>query len=209
MSLYRRGKIWWYVFVVGGRKIQESSGHQNKAAVLRAEARRRTDLLDRRVGFAKPKLPPKFDEFTKQFLEWSKGQHRLKTQKLHAGNCGTLRRFFRGMWLDEITQGMVEDFKTARIREKRWGEQKGSTVSVVTVNRALSTLRLLFNYAERSGYQVTNPVKHVEFFRETGRERIISLEEEQAYMVAACQPLKDICPDHAGYGHAARGSLSD
>ena len=154
MSLYRRGKTWWYVFEFGGRKVQESSGHQNKSAALRAETRRRTDLLDRRLGFAKPKLAPKFEEFTKQFLEWLKQQHRPKTQELHAGNCGTLKRFFRGKWLDEITQGMVEDFKTARFREKRWGGQKGSTVSVVTVNRALSTLRLIYNYAERCGFQV-------------------------------------------------------
>jgi integrase len=192
MSLYRRGKTWWYVFEFGGRKIQESSGLQNKAAALRAEARRRTDLLDRRVGFAKPKLPPKFEEFTKQFLEWSRGQHRPKTHELHSGNCNTLGRFFRGKWLDEIIQGMVEDFKTARIRETRWGKQKGRTVSVVTVNRALSTLRLMYNYAERCGFQVSNPVKHVEFFREAGRERIISLPEEVAYLAAASQPLKDI-----------------
>jgi integrase len=192
MSVFKRGDIWWYVFVVDGRKIQESSGHRNKAAALRAEARRRADLLDRRLGYVKPKLPPKFDEFTKQFLDWSKGQHRPKTQQLHAGNCAALRRYFRGKWLDEITQGMVEDFKTARIREHRWGKQKGSTVSVVTVNRALSTLRLIFNYAERYGYHVTNPMKHVEFFREQGRERIISLEEECAYMATASQPLKDI-----------------
>jgi integrase len=65
-------------------------------------------------------------------------------------------------------------------------------VSVVTVNRALSTLRLIYNYAERCGFQVSNPVKHVEFFRETGKERIISLEEEMAYLAAASQPLKDI-----------------
>ena len=192
MSLYRRGKTWWYVFVVGGRKVQVSSGHQNKSAALRAEARRRTDLVDRRLGFAKPKLAPKFEEFTKQFLEWSKQQHRPKTQELHAGNCGTLKRFFRGKWLDEITRGMVEDFKTVRIREKRWGGQKGSTVSVVTLNRALSTLRLIYNYADRCGFQVSNPVRHVEFFRETGRERIISAAEEMAYLATASQPLKDI-----------------
>jgi len=87
---------------------------------------------------------------------------------------------------------MVEDFKTVRIREKRWGGQKGSTVSVVTVNRALSTLRLIYNYADRCGFQVSNPVRHVEFFRETGRERIISAAEEMAYLATASQPLKDI-----------------
>lgn len=192
MAVYKRGQTWWFVFEHGGRRIQESSGCRNKTAAMRAEAKRKTDLIERRAGFARPKLPPKFDEFTKHFLEWSKGQHRPKTHELHAGNCGTLRRFFRGTWLDEITQGMIEDFKSARIRECRWGERKGTTVSVVTVNRALSTLRLLFNYADRCGYQISNPVKHVEFFRETGRERIISLEEEREYMACASQPLKDI-----------------
>jgi site-specific recombinase XerD len=97
---------------------------------------------------------------------------------LHSGNCATLKRFFRGKWLDEITHGMVEDFKLARVQERRWGKEKGTAVSAVTVNRDLSTLRLLYNYAERCGLQVSNPVKHVEFFRETGRTRIISLEEE-------------------------------
>jgi site-specific recombinase XerD len=157
-----------------------------------AEAKRKVDLLDRRTGFTKLKVAPKFDEFAEQFLEWSKQQHRPKTQELHSGNCDTLKRFFRGKWMDEITHGMVEDFKLARIREKRWGEQKRIAVSAVTVNRALSTLRLMYNYAERCGFQVSNPVKHVEFFKETGRERIITLQEEVAYLAAASQPLKDI-----------------
>ena len=37
------------------------------------------------------------------------------------------------------------------------------------MNRALSTLRLVYNYAERCGYTVPNPVKHVTFFRKSGR----------------------------------------
>jgi hypothetical protein len=65
------------------------------------------------------KQAPKFGEFVKQFPEWSKQQHRSKTYELHSGNCKALKRFFRGMWLDEITQGMVEDFKQKRIQEKR------------------------------------------------------------------------------------------
>jgi integrase len=192
MAVFKRGKVYWYHFTFQGRRIQESSGFQNKTAAMRAEAKRKADLLDRRAGFTKQKLAPKFEEFAQQFLEWSKQQHKAKTHELHSGNCGTLKRFFRSSWLDEITQGMVEDFKLARIREKRWGKQKGIAVSGVTVNRALSTLRLMYNYAERCGFQVSNPVKHVEFFDETGRERIISLEEKVAYLSAASQPLKDV-----------------
>ena len=86
MALYRRGKTWWYVFEFGGRKIQESSGFRNKTAALRAEAKRRTDLQERRAGFTKLKQAPKFEKFIDQFLEWSGQQHKLKTHALHKWN---------------------------------------------------------------------------------------------------------------------------
>ena len=192
MCVYRRGKTYWYVFQFGGRKIQESSGFRNRTAAIRAEAKRRTDLMERRAGFTKPKPAPKFGDFVEQFLKWSEQQHRPETHELHSGNCKVLMRLFRGKWLDEINQGMVENFKLTRSQEKRWGDRDEIAVSGVTVNRALSTLRLIYNYAERCGFQVTNPVKHVTFFREVGRTRIISSEEEQAYWAAASPTLRDI-----------------
>jgi integrase len=39
---------------------------------------------------------------------------------------------------------------------------------------------------------VSNPVKHVTFYREAGSTRILSPEEERAYLAAASQPLRDI-----------------
>lgn len=53
-------------------------------------------------------------------------------------------------------------------------------------------LRLIYNYAERCGFMVSNPVRHITFFRESGRTRIISPEEERAYLAAASQPVRDI-----------------
>src|SRR5580704_3790632 len=149
MAVYRRGKIWWYGFKFQGRRLQESSGFTNKTAALRVEAKRRADLLDRRAGFIKAKLAPRFDEFVEQFLKWSAQLHRPKTYQLHDNNCKSLKRFFDGKWLDEITPVMVEDFKLARVQEKRWGEKDERTISGVTVNRALATMRLIFNNAER------------------------------------------------------------
>jgi integrase len=192
MAVYRRGKTWWYVFEFGSRRIQESSGFRNKTAALRAEAKRKIDLLERRAGFTKLKQPPKFEEFAEQFLKWSEQQHRPKTHELHSGNCKVLKRFFRGKWLDDITQRMVEDFKLTRVQEKRWGKRKENAISGVTVNRALSTLRLIYNNGESCGYQISNPVKRVIFFREFGRTRIISPEEERADLATTSQPLTDI-----------------
>jgi len=68
MAVYLRGRVWWFVFELGGRRIQESSGFRNKTAALRAEAKRKADLLERRAGFKKFKPAPKFEEFVGQFL---------------------------------------------------------------------------------------------------------------------------------------------
>src|ERR1700735_5505423 len=165
MAVIRRGKIYWYHFEFQGRRIQESSGFRNKTAALKVEAKRRTDLPERRAGFTRSKPSPRFEEFSKQFLEWSKQQHRPKTHDLHELNCKTLKRFFRGKYLDEITSAMVEDFKSARKQERiQWA--KNRSVTRATVNRPLTTLKLLFPQAERCGYAVRNPVVGVAMFRE-------------------------------------------
>lgn len=115
-------------------------------------------------------MAPKFHEFVDRFLAWSKQQHRPKPRDLDGTNCNTLLRFFRGSWLDEITQGKVEDFKFARIGEATRNAKDGSTVSNASVNRALTTLKLLFHYAQKSGYAVTNPAKASHIFRREAGE---------------------------------------
>ena len=193
MSVYKRGRRWSYNFEHQGRRVQASTGFTNKTAAKRAEAIRRSELLERRAGFTKKKLAPKFCEFVREFLAWSKQQHRPKTHELHETNCDALLRFFGRRWLDEVTTGMVEDFKVVRRGEARKNAKDGSTISPATVNRALTTLKLLYHHAEKCGYAVSNPTKGVAFLKEgSGRTRVVSFEEEIAYMSEASQPLKDI-----------------
>jgi len=193
MAVYKRGKIWWYSFEFQGRRIQESSGFTNKKRAIDAESIRRAKLLERRAGLSQTELAPKFEEHVEKFLGWSKQQHRPKTRELHGTNCDTLLRFFRGCWMDEITPGMVEDFKLVRAREERRNAKDGSVVSPATVNRALTTLKKLFHHAEKCGYGLSNPTRGVEYLNEgAGRTRVVSFEEEIAYFAKASQPLKDI-----------------
>jgi integrase len=180
-------------FQFEGRRIQESTGCTNKNAALRVEAVRRAELIQRRAGIVRKPLPPKFEEYVQEFLAWSKKQHRPKTYELHETNCETLKRYFSGKWLDEIRPGMVEEFKLARIGEARKNAKNGSTVAPATVNRALTTLKLLFNHAARCGLPVANPTEGVSFLEEKGeRMRVVSFEEELKYLKAASQPLRDI-----------------
>jgi integrase len=165
----------------------------NQDASDSIRGKKRSDLLDRRAGFKQAKLAGKFDEHVTEFLEWSKRQHRPKTRELHGTNCDTLLRFFSGNFLDEITTGMVEEFKLARSNEQRRNAKDGSIVAPATVNRALTTLKKLFNHAEKCGYGIANPTRNVEFLDEgPGRMRVVSFEEELKYLARASQPLKDI-----------------
>lgn len=87
---------------------------------------------------------------------------------------------------------MVEDFKAARKQEKvRWAKDR--SVAGATVNRALTTLKLLCHQADRSGYAVKNPVVGVSMFREAlDSMRVISFDEQAAYLAKTSQPLHDI-----------------
>jgi integrase len=192
MAVYRRGNVWWFHFEFEGRHLQESSRFTNKTAALRAEAKRKAELLERRAGFSRRELPPKFEDYVLLFLAWSKQQHRPATWALHKANCDALLRHFKGKWLDGITPGMVEDFKFARLRDVRRNAHDGSTISNATVNRALTTLKLLFHHAERCGLAVGSPTQGVALLEEAGRMRVITFEEELAYFQAASQPLRDI-----------------
>jgi hypothetical protein len=44
MSLFKRGKIWWYEFWFAGRRIQESAKTASKTVAKRAEQQRRREL---------------------------------------------------------------------------------------------------------------------------------------------------------------------
>ncbi len=88
---------------------------------------------------------------------------------------------------------MVEDFKLARMREVRRNTQEECIISPATVNRSLSTLKLIFNHAAGSRIPVENPTNEVLFLEEgSGRMRILKFEEELAYFQAAGKPLQDI-----------------
>src|SRR5438445_2325501 len=193
MSVYKRGSLWWYKFQFQGSSIRKPTKFTNRTAALRAEAKHKADLLDRRAGLSQKKIAPKFKEHLKEFLAWYKQHHRPKTTALHSTNCDTLLRFFKGHWLDEIDQAAVERYKSDRLKEDRRNADDGSKVTGATVNRSLTTLKLMFGRAEKCGFGVSNPVRGVAYLPEsTGRIRVVSFQEELAYLSKASQPLRDI-----------------
>ena len=95
-------------------------------------------------------------------------------------NLKALKRYFSGKYLYEITSLDIEKFKTARLKEG---------VTPATVNRALTSLKSLFNRAIEWGKATENPARKVRLFKETGR-RLRFLEKEEV------TKLLNACADH-------------
>lgn len=126
-----------------------------------------------------------FDQAAENFLAWSRAHHRAATTALHQNNLRALSRYFSSVPFAAVTRRAVEAFKLSRLQDRRRGfgwkspSQSRRTVSVVTVNRALTTLKLMYALAVR--------------FRERGWMRVISRREEARYFAAIrCENLRDV-----------------
>jgi integrase len=196
MSLFRRGRIWWYSFRANGARIRKSTGLPQKSAAAKVEALRRADILRDRSHVDSWQPSPKFSDFAMgDFRCWSESQHRdhFSTHERYMRSIKILLRFFGDRTLDAISSGDVEQFKIRRSGERRMHAVDGRRVSPAAVNRDLAVLRILFNLAVRSRKVKSNPVVGVKMLPENNLQmRVISQREESDYLSAASQPLRDV-----------------
>jgi integrase len=189
MAVSKRGRIYHYEFELGGRRYRGSTKRTNRQDALKVEATQRTRLLNSIQGIPNPTAVPTFAEFADQFLKWAETNLAEATVVLHRVNIDRLKQFFRGKLINEIDRKSVEEFKVWRAGQKR--KNAKSKVSGATVNRNLTTLKRIFNHADAMGLNVKNPVRHVPYFKETGRIRALTLEEVDKYLAAAKGDLRD------------------
>jgi integrase len=186
VSVYRRGRVYWFDFWFRGRRYRETTGLNNKTAALRVEAIRKAELAENRAGIVKPKFCPGFADFVKtEFLPWSEMQHmdHPATHRAYHSSTKVLTGFFGNVALDAISSGDVERFKVRRATE----------VTGATTNRTLTALRVVLKLAIRQGYLTRNPVSGVKALAEgSGSMRIVSFDEQEKYLAAASPKLRDI-----------------
>jgi integrase len=189
LAVSKGGRIYHYEFELGGRRYRGSTKRTNRQDALKVEATQRTRLLNSIQGIPNPTAVPTFAEFADQFLKWAKTNLAEATVVLHRVNIDRLKQFFRGKLINEIDRKSVKEFKVWRAGQRR--KNADGKVSGATVNRCLTSLKRIFNHADAMGLSVRNPVKHVPYFKETGRIRALTLEEVDKYLAAAKGDLRD------------------
>jgi integrase len=172
MSIFKRGRIYWYHFLHDGQHVQRSTKQGNPRVVRQIEAAFRTALAK---------------------SEWSEKQHEAHpgTFRRYVVSSAALLRHFGDQSLDRITPEDVERFKATRATAK--GQRTNRRIKPATVNRELACLKALFNHAIKSDLPVRNPVSRVGFLPEQNDQtRVLTFEEQARYLAVATPTLGDV-----------------
>jgi integrase len=189
MSIFKRGRVYWYHFVFGGQHIQQSSKQGNPRVARQMEAAHRTALAKGEAGFRERRVVPTLMEFIEQRFEpWAKANFEHNSPKTWVGWYRTNLRALVGFLpladskLDEITSEDATGFAAFR-------QSKGLQVS--SVNSSLRVLRRVLRLAVEWGTIPSAP--KIKLLRgERHRERVVTPREEALYLTAAPEPLGSI-----------------
>jgi len=185
MSIFKRGKTYWYHFLFNGEHIQKSTKQGNPRTARQIEAAHRTALAKGEVGIEERKPAPTFSAFTERFLAFVEADRKTKPQTVAFYRAKTNRLLeyapIASARLDRIDEGVIADYIVAR----------RATVGPATVNRELATLRRMLRLARK--WKAITAVPDVELMTgERNREFVLSRTEEETYLNACPQPLQDI-----------------
>jgi integrase len=187
MSIFKRGRVYWYHFVFNGQHVQESTKQGNPRVARQIEAAHRTSLAKGEVGIREKKPVPTLETFKDTFVEWVRlTKDNERTQAFYR-TCYEKLLDFKPLAranLDKIDEPLIEQFKRDMLNE----------VSRTTCNRYLSTLRKALRYAQRK-LKLLDKLPVIELYgKEEGAERecefVFTTEQYQAWLNAAREPMR-------------------
>jgi integrase len=201
MSIFKRGKVYWYHFLFNGEHVQRSTKQGNPRTARQIEAAFRTALAKGEVGITERRKVPTFKGAMGDFLAWSEQEHKAhpETHRRYRVSSVALLRHFRDVSIDKIAPEEVERFKTLRSVENktiRAGKKRKQTTKKLrpaTVNRELACLKAMFNHANKADLPLRNPVSRVNFLKEQNEQtRVLSYTEQERYLAVATPLLRNV-----------------
>ena len=179
-----------YRFMIGGQKVQESTGladtERNRKKAAEMETAHRQAILEGRLGVRR--LTPRFfSDAAPEFLahlaavrQAASTVHRIKTSMASAVT------FFGRELVSMIHTGLVEQYIAWRLNEHR--------VKPVTVKHDVDNLSLFFQWAVKNRYARENPTRAADkpSDKDAKREHVLSEAEERAYFSVVRGSLRDL-----------------
>lgn len=169
-----------------GKKLKRSVG--KKGIVTKTMARQVEQEFKHKVKVGQWDLmrnTPTFSDFISDFISYLKEvkQNRAWDQAQFCVN--DFAKFFGTKKLAELSSSDIEDYIRIKTKEGK---------KPATINKALSFIRHLFNYAKRCNkFYANNPVSISGLLSVNNQKsRVLSLEEEHLLLANAAEPLKSM-----------------
>jgi len=172
MSLYKRGRVWWYHFTFNGQEIQESSKSNSKTVAREAERARRRELEQAYNHIPKRERMPLFSHAADLWIASKAGL--AETSRVRYADCvAHLKHEFGKHLVCDVDANDVAEYRRKRL---------AAGVTNRTVNYETGSLRgILRQYGLWS--PIADRVKPLPERHDVGRA--ISLEDESKLLAAA------------------------
>jgi integrase len=193
MAVYKqpKSKYWWYKFTWNGEQIRESTKQTNKRVAEQMEAAHRTALAKGEVGIREKQPVGTLADFADHdFLPFvrSTSKDKPNTVRFYENSVANLKAYSKlaKVQLDEITSDIVGSFIAQR-QAKRQERRKDKPLETSTINRDLATLRRMLCLAQEWG-KVEKLLPKIKLLPgENQRERVLTAQEDTAYLKAASE----------------------
>jgi integrase len=188
MSIFKRGRIYWYKFTFNGQAIRESTRQTNQHTARQMESAHRTSVAKGEVGIRDKKVVPTLKTFCIERVEpWAKStfEHASpKTWLWYKFGIDSLKnsKTLANLKLNEIGPELVAEYASERQRDG---------LQISSVNSCLRALRRVLRLSvEWRALEASPKVKFLS--GEHRRERVITAKEEALYLAAALPLLHDV-----------------
>lgn len=178
-------KIWRYRFEWDGATIDKSSRLTNKEEARKIESAHRTRLAKGEVGLVDKPPVPTIAEFAERFLA-----HVRDAKADKPATVVFYERRTKSLLADKILSQLPMDSITSEHISGYAGRMRKRNFEVTTINRDLATLRRMTKLLAEWDDVPCRKVTLLE--GENGRDRVVTEEEEAAYLALAEPLLRNI-----------------
>jgi len=117
MATFKRGKTWWYEFVLRGQRIRESTKSTSKTLAIAAERTRRRELEEAVNGIKKRRKPALFSVAAKEWMRSMNASWSPSNVNIQNYNLKHLKKYFGKRLLEDITAETIGRYQDKRKRE--------------------------------------------------------------------------------------------
>lgn len=185
MSVYKRGRTWWYKFTFQGKRYQASTHLKNRVQAANVEAKLRTDLSLGLYGLQPTRPGPFFKDYAESFRNYvqTHSKDRPETIAFYSEKLRPLLAFapIANCRLNFIDEAVIEAYIQHRLK----------TVVATTVNNELATLRRALRVARKTLKVMTAAPEVTLLPGQSERSFVLNSRQEAAYLAACQDNLRD------------------